>query len=194
MKKKYTPLSISGFLALILLFSACKSGFLALKTSVALETTRVSAVNLTEKRVLIVSYDSELSQEFVISLKNYVKEELKNHSVVVERINIRHNETAADMVELDKLKITFAPDYMLSLKVRDERVRKMYLIGSHVKMLRGMALYFNLFPIANADNEGTFLWRSTAVVNHFYNSENVSIAKKVAKELGIKMQKDLIIN
>ncbi len=194
MKNNLGPHSIIGILALILLFSACNSGFLPFNTTLAVQTERMSAVNLTEKRVLIVSYDSELTQEFVISLKNYVKEELKTHNIVVERLNIRHNETATDIEELNKVKSTFTPDYLLSLKVRDERIRKMYIIGSHVKTLRGMTLYFNLLPIASAENEGTFLWRSTVKINHFYNNESVFTAKKVAKELGIKMQKDSIVN
>jgi hypothetical protein len=194
MKNNLGPLSISGILALFLTFASCKSGFLPFNTTVAVESERVSAFNLTEKRVLVVSYDTELTQEFVISLKNYVKEELKTHKIVAERINIRYKEETADLAELDKLKGTFTPDYLLIIKVRDERTRKFYIIGGNVKTLRGMTLDFNILPITTLENEGASLWRSAAVVNHFYNNEGVSTAKKIAKELGIKMQKDLIVN
>jgi hypothetical protein len=194
MKKKIGPLSISGILALFLTFASCKSGFLPFNTTVAVQSERVSPVVLTEKRLLIVSYDSELTQEFVISLKNYVAEELKTHKIIVERINIRNKQAAADLADFNKLKNTFAPDYLMAVKVRDERTRKMFVIGGNVKTLRGMTVYFNLLPIASEENEGAFQWRSTAVVNHFYNSELVTTAKKIARELGFRMQKDLLVN
>lgn len=194
MKKiNLSPLSKIGFLSIILLFASCKSSFLPYNTTIAVQTERLSAVSLTEKRVLIVSYDSDLSREFVISLKNYVKEELKNHKVEAERINIRQNEASDDMADVNKLKSEFKPDYLLTIKVRNERTRKFYIIGGNVKMLRGMTVDFNLTPNI-FDNNGTILWKSTAVINHFYNNEGVATAKKIAKELGIKMQKDSIFN
>jgi hypothetical protein len=194
MKKKIGPLSISGIFALFLTFASCKSGFLPFNTTVAVQSERVSPVVLTEKRLLIVSYDSELTQEFVISLKNYVAEEFKTHKIIVERINIRNKQTAADLADFNKLKNTFAPDYLMTVKVRDERTRKMFVIGGNVKTLRGMTVYFNLLPIASEENEGAFQWRSTAIVNHFYNSELVTTTKKIARELGFRMQKDLLVN
>ena len=193
MKKiNLSPLSKIGFLAIILLLVSCKSSFLPYNTTIVVQTERLSAVSLTEKRVLIVSYDSDLSREFVISLKNYVKEELQNHKVMVERINIRQNEASEDMADVNKLKSEFKPDYLLTIKVRDERTRKFYIIGGNVKTLRGMTVDFNLTPNIS-ENGGTILWKSTAIINHFYNNEGVLTAKKIAKELGIKMQKDSIL-
>ncbi len=191
MKNIYHPLSIIGILALACAFSACGSAIIPYNTSIAVQSEHLSDVKLTEKRVLIVSYDSDLSSEFIISLKNYLREDLKKHNIVAERINIRDGESATDLAELDKLKTTFTPDYLLTIKVRNERVRKMYTVGSHVKVLRGMTLDFNILP---ANSEGTSLWRGNATINHFYTSEAVSTAKKLVKELGINMQKDLIIN
>jgi hypothetical protein len=194
MKRKIGPLSITGIFAAFLLFSACNTTFFPSNTTIKTQSEKLTAVNLTEKRVLIVSYDSELTREFVISLKNYLREELKGHKVIAERINIRQNETAADLSELDKLKSTFTPDYLLTIKVRDERTRKMYLFGGNVKTLRGMTLDFNVFPVETRVNEGVSQWRSAAVINHFYKSETVGTAKKMAAELAIKMQKDLLVN
>jgi hypothetical protein len=193
MKKiNLSPLSKIGFIAAILSFAACKSSFLPYNTTIAVQTERLSAVSLTEKRVLIVSYDSDLSREFVISLKNYVKEELKNHKIEAERINIRQNEASDDIAGVNKLKSEFKPDYLLTIKVRDERTRKFYIIGGNVKTLRGMTVDFNLTPNIS-ENNSTILWKSTAIINHFYNNEGVATAKKIAKELGIKMQKDSIL-
>jgi hypothetical protein len=194
MKKiNLSPLSKIGFLAIILSLVSCKSSFLPYNTTIAVQTERLSVVSLTEKRVLIVSYDSDLSREFVISLKNYVREELKNHKVVAERINIRQDESSADMADFNKLKSEFKPDYLLTIKVRDERTRKFYIIGGNVKMLRGMTVDFNLTPNI-PENSSTILWKSNAIINHFYNNEGVATAKKIAKELGIKMQKDSMLN
>jgi hypothetical protein len=192
MKKiNLSPLSKIGFLTAILSFAACKSSFLPYNTTIAIQAERMSAINLTEKHVLIVSYDSDLSREFIISLKNYVSEELKNHKVVAERINIRQNEMSDDITDFNKLKSEFKPDYLLTIKVRDERTRKFYIIGGNVKTLRGMTVDFNLTPNIS-ENSGTILWKSTAIINHFYNNEGVITAKKIAKELGVKMQKDSI--
>jgi hypothetical protein len=194
MKKiNLSPLSKIGFLAAILSFASCKSSFLPYNTTIAVQTERLSAVSLTQKRVLIVSYDSDLSREFIISLKNYVREELKNHNVVAERINIRQNEASNDIADFNKLKSEFKPDYLLTIKVRDERIRKFYIIGGNVKTLRGMTVDFNLTPNIS-ENNGTLLWKSNAIINHFYNNEGVVTAKKIAKELGIKMQKDSTLN
>ena len=96
------------------------------------------------------------------------------------------------MADVNKLKSEFKPDYLLTIKVRDERTRKFYIIGGNVKTLRGMTVDFNLTPNIS-ENGGTILWKSTAIINHFYNNEGVLTAKKIAKELGIKMQKDSIL-
>jgi hypothetical protein len=189
--KKY-PLSIFGFFMLLLLVSACKtSTIMPYDTTIAVKSDRLSPVDLTEKRVLVVSYDSELTREFLISLKNYVSEELKTHKIKAERLNIRYDEPD-DVAELAKVKTTFTPDYLLTVKVSNERTRKFYMIGKNVKKLRGINLTLNLLP--NQQNtEGASVWKSDVEVNHFYDTEYVAAAKKLAKELGVKMQKDLII-
>jgi hypothetical protein len=196
--KKY-PLScfvprndIFGIFMLILLFSACKtSSFLPYDTTIAVKSDRLSPVDLTEKRVLVVTYDSELTREFLISLKNYVSEELKTHKITAERVNIRQDEPN-DMVDFAKVKTDFKPDYLLTVKVSGERTRKFYMIGKAVKKLRGMNLTMNLLP--NPQNtEGASVWKSDVEINHFYDMEYVAAAKRMAKELGVKMQKDLII-
>jgi hypothetical protein len=191
MKKKMGPLSIAGILIAFLSFSSCNSGLIPYNTRIVVESERLTELKLTEKRVLIVSYDSDLTREFLISLKNYVREDIQSHKVVAERINIRANELTDDAADFEKLKKEFTPDYILTIKVRNERARKMYFVGGNVKTLRGMTLDFNLMPF---NSESTSLWRSNAVVNHFYASESVATAKKIAKELGVKMQKDLIVN
>ena len=191
LKGKTYPLSIGGIFMLILLFSACKTSFLPYDTTVAVKSDPVSPVDLTEKRVLVVSYDSELTREFLISLKNYVSEELKTHKIKAERLNIRQNEPE-DAADFTKIKADFKPDYLLTVKVSDERTRKFYMIGKAVKKLRGMNLTLNLLPYQQ-NTEGTSVWKSDVAINHFYDTEYVAAAKKMAKELGIKMQKDLII-
>lgn len=189
--KKY-PLSIGGLFMLILLVSGCKTAtIMPYDTTIAVKTNRVSPVDLTEKRVLVVSYDSELTREFLISLKNYVSEELKTHKITAERLNIRYDEPD-DASELTKVKTNFKPDFLLTVKVSNERTRKFYMIGKSVKKLRGINLSLNLLP--NQQNtEGASVWKSDVEVNHFYDTEYVAASKKIAKELGIKMQKDLII-
>ncbi len=196
--KKY-PLScfvlrndFCGFFMLILLFSACKTAsIIPYDTTIAVKSDRLSPVDLTEKRVLVVSYDSELTREFLISLKNYVSEELKTHKITVERLNIRQNEPD-DVAESAKVKTNFKPDYLLTVKVSGERTRKFYMIGKAVKKLRGINLSLNLLSYPQ-NTEGPLVWKSDVEINHFYDTEYVAAAKKMAKELGQKMQKDLII-
>ena len=205
--KKYIlgPLSILGFefrvsrfellqnsklilLAFILFFTSCKS-FLPNNTTVALQSQRLMNANLTEKRVLVVSYDDELTREFAISLKNYVKEELKMHKIIAERINIRADETG-DVTDFEKLKTEFKPDYLLAITFKNERTRDFYMIGKVVKKLRGMTAEFNL---KNA-KDGQISWKSDAVVNHFYDNEGVTTSKKIAKQLGLDMKKNGVID
>lgn len=190
-RKKY-PLSIGGLLMLMLLVSACKTAtIMPYDTTITVKSDRLSPVDLTKKRVLVVSYDSELTREFLISLKNYVSEELKTHKIAAERLNIRYDEPD-DANELTKVKTNFKPDYLLTVKVSNERTRKFYMIGKSVKKLRGINLNLNLLP--NQQNtEGASVWKSDVEVNHFYDTEYVAASKKIAKELGLKMQKDLII-
>ncbi len=176
---------------LILLFSACKTSIFPYDTTVAVKSDRISPVDLTEKRVLVVSYDSELTREFLISLKNYVSEALKTHKITTERLNIRKDEPD-DMVNFTKVKTDFKPDYLLTVKISDERTRKFRMIGKSVKKLRGISLTVNLLPTPQ-NTEGALVWKSGIEINHFYDTEYVATAKKIVKELGIKMQKDLII-
>lgn len=198
MKKRFPlnvkkhPLSIGGLFMLILLVSACKTAtIMPYDTTITVKTDRLSPVDLTEKRVLVVSYDSELTREFLISLKNYVSEELKTHKIKAERLNIRYDEPD-DVEEFAKIKTNFKPDYLLTVKISNERTRKFYMIGKSVKKLRGINLTLNL--LSNQQNtEGASVWKSAVEVNHFYDTEYVAAAKKIAKELGQKMQKDLII-
>jgi hypothetical protein len=186
------PLSKSGFFAFFLLFSACKASFLPYNTSVVVQAERLSPVDLTSKRVLIVSYDTDLTREFIISLKNYVQEEFKTHNIISERINIRKNAFTDDIADFSKLKIAFKPDYVLTIKLRDERFRNFYIIGGAVKTLRGMTIGIDLHP-AISEKESAILWKSNAVINHFYNNEGVATAKKMAKILGITMKKDELV-
>jgi hypothetical protein len=192
--KKLTlpPLSKIGFLAFFLAFTACKSSFLPFNTSVLVQSERVSPVDLTGKRVLIASYDTDLTREFIISLKNYVQEELKTHTVTTERINIRKNAFTEDIADFSKLKTAFKPDYVLTIKVRDERFRNFYMIGSKVKTLRGMTIDMDVHPTAS-ENESAILWKSKAAINHFYNNEAVTTAKKMAKILGTTMKKEGVV-
>ena len=185
-------LSKIGFLAFFLTLSACKLSFLPFNTSVLVQAERVSPVDLTYKRVLVVSYDTDLTREFIISLKNYVQEELKTHTVTTERINIRKNAFTDDIADFNKLKMAFKPDYVLTIKVRDERFRNFVLIGSKVKVLRGMTLDMDIYPPAS-EKESAMLWKSNAAINHFYNNEGVTTAKKMAKILGMTMKKDGLV-
>jgi hypothetical protein len=193
--KKITlpPLSKIAIFALFLLFSSCKSSFLPFNTTVLVQAERLTPMNLTGKRVLVVSYDTDLTREFVISLKNYVHEEFKGRNVTTERINIRKNEFTSDIADYNKLKTAFKPDYLLTINPRDERFRNFYMIGSKVKTLRGMTIGVDLYPAAS-EKESAILWKSNAVINHFYNNEGVTTAKKMAKILGTTMQKDGLVN
>lgn len=184
------PLSIGSILCLVLFFTACKSSLLPYNTTIDVKTERLTAVDLSNKRVLVVSYDSELTREFVISLRNYVSEAVKNQNITVERINIRQNE-ATDATDFTALKNTFKPDYLLTINVKNERGRNFRLVGKSVKKLRDMTIDFNLLP-HNPQADGTLMWTGQAVINHLYDTESVTTAKKIAKELGIKMRQDLI--
>lgn len=186
--KKYISRPLSIIVVIAMFFTSCKS-FLPNNTTVALQSQRLTDVNLTEKRVLVVSYDAELTREFAISLKNYVKEELKTHKIVAERINIRADE-AGDVVDFEKLKTEFKPDYLLIITFKAERTRDFYMIGKTVKKLRGMTAEFNL----KNTNDGQISWKSDAVVNHFYDNEGVTTSKKIAKQLGLDMKKNGLID
>jgi hypothetical protein len=193
MKKNiFRPLSTLGFLGLLLLFSACGASFIPYNTTITVQSQRLSDATLAEKRVLIVSYDNNLTRDFVISLKNYVQLELKNHKVVAERINIRQYERS-DIDDFNKLKNTFKPDYLLTIKTHDERTRNFYMIGKSVKKLRGITVDFNLMS-SMPEADGLLIWKSEAIINHFYDTEGVATAKKIAKELGVKMKKDALVN
>jgi hypothetical protein len=193
MKKKIHPLSIWCVFTVALVFSACNGALFPFNTTVTLQSERLVSTDLTKKRVLIVSYDSYLTREFVISLKNYVRDEFKNHDVTAERINIRESDRKADIADFNKLKNEFKPDYLLTIKVRDERVRKLYIVGSSVKTLKGVTVDVELIPY-NSEKVSQSAWKSTAVVNHFYESERITAVKKIASQLSMSMQKDLIIN
>ena len=175
-------------LAFMLFLTSCKS-ILPNNTTVALKSQRLTDVKLTEKRVLVVSYDNELTREFAISLKNYVKEELKTRKIVAERINIRADE-AGDVTDFEKLATEFKPDYLLTITFKNERTRDFYMIGKTVKKLRGMTAEFNL----KSRNNNQISWKSDAVVNHFYDEENVVVSKKIAKQLGLDLKKDGVVD
>jgi hypothetical protein len=170
----------------LLFFMSCKS-FLPNNTTVTLQSQRLNEVNLTEKRVLVVSYDDVLVREFAISLKNYVREELKTHKIAAERINIRQKEVG-DVADFEKLTNDFKPDYLLTIHFKNERTRDFYMVGRVVKKLRGMTAEFNL-----THTNGQVLWKTDAIINHFYDNEGVVTSKKIAKQLGINLKKDAII-
>jgi hypothetical protein len=56
-----------------------------------------------------------------------------------------------------------------------------------------MTIGVDLYP-ATSEKESAILWKSNSVINHFYNNEGVTTAKKMAKILGTTMQKDGLVN
>ena len=163
------------------MFSAC--GILK-NTKVTVQNEPLSTLNLSQKRVLVVSYDTEQTREFMISLKNYVRETLKDRQIVAERINIRPNNTE-DMTDFTKLISDFKPDYLLTIKVVNERSRKVKLIANSVKILRDITLDFNITSYDMTVNP-TVLWKSQAIVKHLYQTEQIATVKKIARKLDFK--------
>lgn len=196
MKKSFlSPLSMCGFLVISLLFVSCQSAILYYittpNTKIVLQSERISATDLTEKRVLIASYDNEMSRDLVISLKNYLNLELTDCKVVSERINIRQNE-ASDLAGFEKLKTEFKPDYLLIINFDIVRTRDFYIVGDVVKKIRDISFYFNLRPF-NSVTDQPIIWKGEAQIKHLYDEGHSYTMKKTANQMRLKMQKDLII-
>ena len=113
----------------------------------------------------------------------------RSHKIVAERINIRAEEES-DVMDFEKLKTEFKPDYLLIITFKEERTRDFYMIGKTVKKLRGMTAEFNL----KSTNDGQISWKSDAVVNHFYDNEGVTTSKRIAQQLGLDMKKNGLID
>lgn len=196
MKKAFLyPLSISALVAVILLIGACKSvnisSITTPNTKIAIQSELISNTNLTEKRVLIVTYDSSATRELLISLKNYLNVELTGRKVISERINIRQDE-ASDLADFEKLKTSFKPDYLLTINFDIKRTRDFYILGDVLKKIRDITFYFNL-KSCNSLTEQPTIWKGEAAIKHLYDEGHTATMKKIANEIRQQMQKDLII-
>jgi hypothetical protein len=178
-----------------LLFSSCQPAILyfitAPNTKTDVQSKRISNTNLTQKRVLIVTYDSSATRELLISLKNYLNVELVGCKVISERINIRQNEDS-DLVDFEKLKTSFNPDYLMTINFEIKRTRDFYIIGDVVKKIRDITFYFNLKPYNSLTEQAT-IWKGEAAIKHLYDEGHTAAMKKIANKIRQQMQKDLII-
>ena len=196
MKKTFLyPLSIIGSIAVVLLFGSCQSllfySLTTPDTKTSVQSEIIATVNLTQKRVLIVTYDSLKTRDLAISLKNYMNLELTTCHVISERINIRQNE-ASDLEEFEKLKTAFKPDYLLSINCDVKRTRDFYLIGQVEKKIRDLTCYFNL-KTCNFSTEQPIIWKGEAAIKHLYDEGHTATMKKIATQMREKMQQDLIL-
>ena len=78
-----------GFLTACLLISSC------LQVKIFTENQGVTDFNLKQNKLLIVTNDTEVSQEFLISLKNYLLRGLKIEGVESHAVNVRYLAKAA---------------------------------------------------------------------------------------------------
>lgn len=179
----------------ILLFGSCQTlmihSIAAPNTKINIVSEPISNPNLTEKRVLIVTYDSSATRELLISLKNHLNVELVGCKVISERINIRQNE-ASDLADFEKLKTSFKPDYLLTINFEIKRTRDFYLVDDVVKKIRDITFYFNLKSY-NSLTEQPTIWNGEAAIKHLYDEGHTAAMKKIANEIRQQMQKDLII-
>lgn len=77
-----------GFLTACLLISSC------LQVKIFTENQGLKDFNLKQNKLLIVTNDTEVSQEFLISLKNYLLRGLKNEGVESHAVNVRYSTKA----------------------------------------------------------------------------------------------------
>ncbi len=195
MKKVFlAPLSISVLGACILLLGSCQSipSLTVPNTKIIIQSNPISKVNLSQKRLLIVSYDSIATREMIISLKNYLNVEFNSCKVISERINIRQNESS-DLADFDKLKTSFKPEYLLTIHCAIKRTRDFYIVGDVVKKIRDIKFYFDLKPFHSLTEQPT-VWNGEASIKHLYDEGHAATMKKTASQIRQKMQKDLIIN
>jgi hypothetical protein len=161
----------------------------ACKPTKSITTTNVSSIDLSEKRLFLLTYDTPMTQSFIISFKNYLAKELSEHHVIVEKYNILSSEKEKSIEDANKVKMQFKPDNILIVKVLQERGRDFYTMTKTVKKLREVTL---LLELKNAQSENLY-WSATINVNHIFETDQISESRDLSKNIIAKMQKDLII-
>jgi hypothetical protein len=168
----FTPLSI-------LLFPACQMKY-------ALTSTPIAPQTLTQQRLLIVTYDTDL----------------ESRRVVVKNVNMRYNDLKRSQADLAQLQAEFKPNYALNIRVGTERSRNFYTIQAKRKFKFKPEKTESRLRDANLDLEivlnteggkNAALWHAQLAMKQLYQSEQITDVKKMVKKLSQSLQKDKMI-
>lgn len=113
---------------------------------------------------LTIAYEStDLSKDFMISFKNHLLRELQNKGI---------------KAQLETAKGLLPNAYLLQIKVRNERSKKLAHFTGVVYQFRGATLDLEL-----KNTEGVKVRKKQAIVNHVYDSESTITARKTAQKI-----------
>jgi hypothetical protein len=170
------------FFLLLCVVSACSP-------TKSITSKNVSPINLSEKRLFLLTYETPMTKNFIITFKNYLAKGLSEHQIAVEKYNILSSEKDKSTIEANELKNKFNPDVIMTVNVTFERGRKFYTLVKTVKQFRETTL---LLEIKNAKDEKLY-WSAVVNANHIFDSEQISVVRDLSKYVVDKMQEDLII-
>ena len=127
------------------------------------DSTTQKPLSLNGQPLTIVYESTDLSKDFMISFKNHLLRELQNKGIKAQL------ETAKDLL----------PNaYLLQIKVRNERSRRLAHFTGVFYQFRGATLDLEL-----KNTEGVAVRKKQAVVNHLYDSESSITSRKTAQKV-----------
>ncbi len=171
-----------------ILFLALTVGSCALEQSFILK--KKSDFSFTEKRVLVVTYDTELSRDFVISLKNYVSRALKSRQVQTANVNLSQVEPIYRIEEYEKLIQNFQPHYELIISVKKEQARTGATFSEKTYQLNGCGMELTI----KDRTSGSVVALGALRFDKIYESEKLTMIREMTKTILADFQKNLIIN
>jgi hypothetical protein len=179
---KQTVLILSAF---ICLFASCSAPTVAVKTEIR-ETTHT----LDNFRVLLVSFDTELSKDFTPLFNKRLAKGLKEYGACIEHINIPYNANRKVRLSADSLQNNFKPEYILTVKIIEQKSNPTLNAIKKDKIFNEAVYYFELKSSITEKP----VWTSQATLNNIKTGEDTKTIYQLTKTLLSKMEEDLIID
>ncbi|NJN34361.1 MAG: hypothetical protein HC817_09035 [Saprospiraceae bacterium] len=139
---------------------------------------------------MVVTYDTEKSRDFVISLKNYLSLALKNRRVQTANVNLSQVEPIYRIEEYEKLMQNFQPHYELILRVKKDKAREYSTLTKKGRMFESCDVEMTIKDRAS----GTIVGLGVLAFDNIYDTEKISVIREMTKKILADFQDNLIIN
>lgn len=170
--------------ALTLFITSCCTPSVVVKSE-----NREAIKSLDNFRVLVVSFDTELSKEFTPLFNQRLAKSLVQYGACVEQINIPYQFDRSARLKADSLQNNFKPEFILTTKIISERSNIALNAVSSSKTFSEATYYLELKSSITEKP----VWTGQAIVNNLKRGDDTKTIYRLTKRVVEQLQSDMVI-